>query len=147
MSRRALTGQDNPGEFQAIRDEVVAPFKHLLEATARGAGAGAGPAHRGQGEEKRKEGQGRGLEERCPLQAITNQQGAAQRPTSAPHSSGSKARGGESVRLALASAVYEASYMSGCLAFPWDLAMPELNALKAAATAKAVERTADPKSV
>lgn len=58
----------------------------------------------------------------------------APRPAPAPAEEGrAKPGAGNDVRLALASAVYEASYMSGSLAFPWDLALSELNALKQAA--------------
>lgn len=133
MSRRGVAGQDDPGAFQALRDEVVAPFRRLLHQTTRGVGVALGSQQpQQQGEQQKHQaaaGQGGGVEARRPLQAITNQPGGAQRPVLlAPDA--------RRDRLALASAVYEVSYLSGCLAFPWDLAMPELNALKEAAVAR-----------
>lgn len=146
MSRRGVASQDGPGAFQAIRDEVVGPFRRLLQAA--GGGADAAVAARSskppQGVEPPQQQQkptvadgqgGEGVKARRSLQAVTNQPGDAQRPSPPPPAvMPSDARSRD--RLALASAVYEVSYLRGCLAFPWDLAMPELNALKAAAVAR-----------
>jgi hypothetical protein len=149
MSRRALSGQDDPGDFQAIRSEVVAPFKRLLQAA--GSEGAAVPAKQQEQDVQQEvqeqpgrpdEGKARkaGQTARRPLQAVNNAETQAVAATADDRAAG----GGGDVRLALASAVYEASYMSGCcLGFPWDLALQELNALKAAAITR---RTQQPTS-
>lgn len=130
MSRRGVTGQDEPGAFQAIRDEVGHPFRRLLYQTTGCMESQQPPQQQG-GQQKHQVavGQGGDVKAHRPLQAITNQPGGAQRPVPV-------APDARRDRLALASAIYEVSYLTGCLAFPWDLAMPELNALKEAAVAR-----------
>lgn len=156
MSRRAVTGTDDPGAFQAIRKEVVAPFRHLLLLAAAVAAESQGTVATKEASQQRREQESKGHEgrqsgktatakhegkeagtataaARRPLQAVTN----AVPPPPPTQKGKPSASGGQNKAklLALVSAVYEASYLSGCLAFPWDLALPELNALKEAAIA------------
>lgn len=125
---------------------MVAPFKRLLQAAGQAAGKkdkGTVTAPTQQQPAGAKEdaigGPITAQARRQPLQGISTNvappsQGGVERRKAA--------EGSQEVRLALASAVYEASYTSSCLAFPWDVALPELNALKAKAKAQAQTRAA-----
>ncbi len=119
MGRRCFAQQqqrnDDPGEYQALKAEVLLPFQQVFEATVR-----------------------KGVEEgggRQPLQLLggngtTLRGGSVERKEEKEGEGGGKAVL-EAQRLALASALYEVTYMSGStLSLPWDMALSELNRVK-----------------
>ena len=164
MGRRYHTQQqqhDDPGEYQALKSEVLASLKQAFHATAARVEGGKGmtPANkRGGG----GGGGGGGGEERRPLQLLADNtlptktsaavtvdeknDGESKVPATAVKTtmttktnsnSGSNSNKFDGRRLAVASAIYEVTYMSGStLSFVWDTVMHELNHVKKVALAR-----------
>ncbi|KAM3567705.1 hypothetical protein VYU27_010156 [Nannochloropsis oceanica] len=151
---------DDPGEYQALKSEVLAPFKQAFLATARASGGDKMTSANKRGDEE--EGIGAGGEERRPLQLLADNtlptkaeatvtvgdknNENSRVPATTVKTTTTTTTSGESGninsrfdrrRLAVASAIYEVTYMSGStLSFVWDTVMHELNHVKKTALAR-----------
>ena len=148
---------DDPGEYQALKTEVLAPFKQVFLATVAAKIDGGGMTTAAAAGEAAA---GRGGGGRRPLQPLTgntppsktaaaaadgkNEGSSKATVTTATTTSSSTNNNSSSSidgrRLALASAIYEVTYMSGStLSFVWDMCMSELNHIKKTAVARKKE--------
>jgi len=153
---------DDPGEYQALKSEVLAPFKQVFLATAAKVdGGGMASANGGRAGAAAATTIGEGG--RRPLQPLTgntlptetaaaaaadgkndgdSKPSTTTATTTSSSSSSSSSSSIDGRRLALASAIYEVTYMSGgTLSFVWDMAVNELNHIKKTAVARKKQLT------